>query len=1024
MDCIWKLFEEMDELVYVSDPETYEILYMNRKLRESLGHQDQKTYRGKKCYQVLQGRSEPCEFCTNSVLEQGKFISWTHENPVLGKRYLIKDSLIECTGRPCRLEIAIDVDAEIVCNSPYYYARSESILNECLQRIFSTTDPENSLNMMLKYIGETFQCDRAYIFELKGEAADNTYEWCKDGVTPQKEILQRISMESLDWWYKRFEKNEIVNIYSIQEIRDQYPTTYAILKPQDISRLVVGPILIDGKIIGFLGVDNPNEDMMPLIGPLIKVIGYFIVALLRRRDLLRHLNTLSFHDPLTGAYNRNAMFEHSEKMQTLKAVGVVYCDITGLKQTNDALGHSAGDQLIQYCFDMIHTTLDTQWVYRIGGDEFVAVFRDWKWEDFLEQVKKLHNRVRDDKHHIAVGYAWSDQPPYDLETLITQADQVMYEDKRGYYSANYRVPGVDRRVSDSGEIAKAARTDSTFYHFLGTTYHDMELLFQSMGQQNSTGYFFFGDMQKDLYYISDNMRDEFGFQSNVVPGLLQAWAQRISLEKARHLYWKEMEDILREKRVIHDLRYQVRNVHGKNIWIRSYGIIKWNEEQTAPLFFSGRITHQDDEFVVDPVTNFPREAALCSRLEEVKGEGRKVLAIAFSLNNISEINSTRGRVFSDHLVHTIAEDLTEKLADRLSFYRLEGMRCAALADLPCGEEKEKLVRRIRAIIGEWYHLMGITVPYPCSFATIEYPLESLTPVDFMEQLVSLLRIAKHDVNDEVVEYSETNIRKVRYMSNMALALSHDVLHGMQNFRVVVQPVVSAKTGEIVAGETLLRWKFREKDISPEVFVSMLEKDNMIHMVGRWVFEQAVCTCMRLVSYSPDFYLTFNVSLQQMTDDSFPVYMEEILTKYKVEGVHLVAEMTESCMDEQPEKLIYFVNTCSKLGIRIALDDFGSGYSSMRMLLQYPTSIVKLDRSLLVEMTESVDKMNFICSIVYACHRFGKKVCMEGVETQEQDALIRESGCDLIQGYYHYRPMEIDALYSLLAGKEKKIAGDA
>ena len=74
-----------------------------------------------------------------------------------------------------------------------------------------------------------------------------------------------------------------------------------------------------------------------------------------------------------------------------------------------------------------------------------------------------------------------------------------------------------------------------------------------------------------------------------------------------------------------------------------------------------------------------------------------------------------------------------------------------------------------------------------------------------------------------------------------------------------------------------------------------------------------------------------------------------------------------------------------------------------MLLQFPTSIVKLDRSLLGEMTESVDKMNFICSIVYACHRFGKKVCMEGVETAEQDALIRESGCDMNQGYYNYYP---------------------
>ena len=565
MTCLWDFFEEFDELVYVSDPETYEIVYMNRKLRESLGYQNRAAYVGKKCYKVLQGCDEPCSFCTNSVLEKGRVTSWVHSNPVLGKRFLIKDSLVDCGSKSCRLELAIDIDSEVVCNVPYYYARSESILNECLQRICSTTDPEASLHMMLEYIGQTFRCDRVYIFESQNGYVDNTYEWCADDVSQQKEILQKLPMESVDWWYERFEKNELVTIYSLEDIRDQYPTTYAILKPQDISRLVAGPIFVENSVVGCLGVDNPDEDMMMLVGPLIKVIGYFIVALLRRRDLLRHLNTLSFHDPLTGAYNRNAMFEHSDELQKLRSVGIVYCDSTGLKQTNDALGHSAGDQLIQYCFEMIHTTLDTPWVYRIGGDEFVAVFRDCDEEKFRRQVKSLHQRVRDDKHHIAIGEVWSNQPPYDLEALIIEADKMMYEDKREYYTANYRVQALDRHISPCGEFKNMAETGSVFYQFLGTTYHDMEQLFKSMTQQNSTGYFFFGDMQKDLYYISDNMRDEFGFESNVVPGLIQAWAQRISQEKARNLYWKEMRAILSEKRGVHDLRYQVRNVHGKNM---------------------------------------------------------------------------------------------------------------------------------------------------------------------------------------------------------------------------------------------------------------------------------------------------------------------------------------------------------------------------------------------------------------------------------------------------------------------------
>ena len=125
-------------------------------------------------------------------------------------------------------------------------------------------------------------------------------------------------------------------------------------------------------------------------------------------------------------------------------------------------------------------------------------------------------------------------------------------------------------------------------------------------------------------------------------------------------------------------------------------------------------------------------------------------------------------------------------------------------------------------------------------------------------------------------------------------------------------------------------------------------------------------------------------------------MEKTLKKYQINGSNLIAELTENFMDEQKEKLEHFIESCHKMNIKIALDDFGSGYSSFRMLLQYSFNLIKLDKSLLTEMSVSEEKKNFISSIVYACHKFGKKVCMEGVETQLQNEIIKEAGCDVIQ----------------------------
>ena len=245
---------------------------------------------------------------------------------------------------------------------------------------------------------------------------------------------------------------------------------------------------------------------------------------------------------------------------------------------------------------------------------------------------------------------------------------------------------------------------------------------------------------------------------------------------------------------------------------------------------------------------------------------------------------------------------------------------------------------------------------------------------------------------------------------MSMTITKNVLNNMENFRVVVQPVVSVKTGKIIGGETLMRWKFMDEAVSPEIFIPILEKDRMIQIAGRWVFEQAVKVCKEIVSKQPDFYLTVNVSLQQLYDNELVPFISKALKKYDLQGSHLVIEMTESCMDNEPGKLMELISECNKFGIRLALDDFGTGYSSLRVLMKYPIDIIKIDRSLLLEMEGSEEKNAFIANLVHACHQFGKKICVEGVETQQQQQLVKKGNGDMIQGFYYYRPLELQDLY--------------
>ena len=298
------------------------------------------------------------------------------------------------------------------------------------------------------------------------------------------------------------------------------------------------------------------------------------------------------------------------------------------------------------------------------------------------------------------------------------------------------------------------------------------------------------------------------------------------------------------------------------------------------------------------------------------------------------------------------------------------------------------------------------------------PQAELTPIDFQENLISLLRFSHLRADKMYVDDRDQNIFYQQEISNLELLFHRTVLEGMTDFRPVVQPVVDAKTGKIIGGETLMRWRNGGSEVSPGIFISLLERGELIYPVGRWIFEQVVTICKELVELVPDFYLTVNVSLKQLHDEGFAQFTGETLEKHGLEGRYIVIEMTESCMDQEPEKLKRLVEVCARMHVRIALDDFGSGYSSLRVLQKYPSDIIKLDRSLLLEMTESEDKLNFIASIVFACHRVGRTVCIEGVEDEVQRELAVEAGYDMIQGFYYYRPTEIPQLKDVILENRK------
>ena len=219
-------------------------------------------------------------------------------------------------------------------------------------------------------------------------------------------------------------REKVIVIDDMEQIGKQYPAAYAFFKSLDISSFAAGPIKRDGEIIGFVGVDEPDPRMMPVLKPMLEVIGYFVLSLLKGRELIEHLRKIGLHDLLTGAFNRNTLIEFNQQ-SSMPPAGVIYCDITGLKKINDVFGHVKGDQMIRHCYELIHEALDTDLIYRTGGDAFVVLCPQCEKDEFNEKVRQLRRLIRKDEYHIAIGSAWSDQHPLQFDDLIAKADRMM-----------------------------------------------------------------------------------------------------------------------------------------------------------------------------------------------------------------------------------------------------------------------------------------------------------------------------------------------------------------------------------------------------------------------------------------------------------------------------------------------------------------------------------------------------------------------------------------------------------------------
>lgn len=449
------LLNEISELVYVSDPETYELLFVNQTGCQTLHLEN---YKHKKCYEVLQGKTSPCEFCTNDRLCDDNFYTWEFTNPSIGRHFLLKDKIIQWRGKTARMEIAFDItERELQKQELKNMLDVQTLITNCVRMLYAVDDLDQTINAVLTQIGEFLVSDRAYVFEIKDELMNNTHEWTAPGISPQLEKLQQLDLSLISDWLPFFEKNDCIIIDDVEQLQKTNPAAYATLHAQEITSLIAAPIFLDNKLAGYIGIDNYDSEKIKNSSYLLLSMSIFLSYAIRHRNHVDMLHRLSYHDLLTNALNRNAFMDVLSQFRPgqYASAGIIYIDINGMKEINDFYSHHQGDKILITTVAKVFNLFKPDELFRIGGDEFVIITYDLTETDFYEKFNLLRNIFCEKTNlpfSIATGSCWV-KSPSDLNSLLQQADSAMYTDKKKFYYGKEKTSRYRHNLDDILNLA-------------------------------------------------------------------------------------------------------------------------------------------------------------------------------------------------------------------------------------------------------------------------------------------------------------------------------------------------------------------------------------------------------------------------------------------------------------------------------------------------------------------------------------------------------------------------------------------
>ncbi len=410
----------------------------------------------------------------------------------------------------------------------------------------------------------------------------------------------------------------------------------------------------------------------------------------------------------------------------------------------------------------------------------------------------------------------------------------------------------------------------------------------------------------------------------------------------------------------------------------------------------------------DMLTGLPNRTLLLDRLSQNIAAARREhwsLALLFlDLDHFKAVNDSFGHALGDELLQSVAKRLQASTRESDTISRFGGDEFVILLqDIHEAADAALMATHLIDSLSEPFSLSGRQIIIGASIGITLFPADANNPDNLLQNADMAMYHAKDTGRNRYRFFTSAMQEQVRehllLEQDLRLALEHEELE------LHYQPIIDSDSERPVAMEALLRWHHPEHGLVPPAsFIPIAEKSGLIGPIGEWLLETACRQGAKWRKAGHDLQISVNLSSRQRELGLDASLLSKILQRSGLAGNALTLEITESLLLEDTKESIAWLSAFKLLGVQLSIDDFGTGYSSLSYLKRFPVDHIKIDRAFVSDLPMDADDASLVEAIVAMAHSLGHRTIAEGVESADQIALLKEIGCDQLQGFYYARPM--------------------